>query len=155
MSRIFIHNGRNTRSTRILVINDIQEILDLFRILLEGEGYEVVLSGFPFQQVSEIEQINPDLIILDIIFGDQKTGWQMLQLLKMKRSTASIPVVVCTAALNAVREQEGYLVSQGVHVVYKPFDIDHILTTIKLALESRKNIPSQRQYTQDTEHSGK
>jgi DNA-binding response OmpR family regulator len=142
-------------ATRILVINDTQEILDLFRILLEGEGYEVVLSGFPFQQVSEIEQINPDLIILDFIFGDQKTGWQMLQLLKMKRSTASIPVVVCTAALNAVREQEGYLVSQGVHVVYKPFDIDHILTTIKLALESRKNIPSQREQTQDTEHSGK
>jgi DNA-binding response OmpR family regulator len=142
-------------ATRILVINDTQEILDLFRILLEGEGYEVVLSGFPFQQVSEIEQINPDLIILDFIFGDQKSGWQMLQLLKMKRSTASIPVVVCTAALNVVREQEGYLVSQGVHVVYKPFDIDHILTTIKLALESRKNIPSQREHTQDTEDSGK
>ena len=140
---------------RILVINDTQEILDLFRILLEEEGFEVVLSGFPFQQVSEIEQISPDLIILDIIFGDEKTGWQMIQLLKMKRSTASIPVIVCTAALNAVREQEGYLVSQGVHVVYKPFDIDHILTTIKLALESRKNIPSQREQTQDTEHSGK
>ncbi len=141
--------------TRILVINDTQEILDLFRILLEEEGFEVVLSGFPFQQVSEIEQISPDLIILDIIFGDEKTGWQMLQLLKMKRSTASIPVIVCTAALNVVREQEGYLVSQGVHVVYKPFDIDHILTTIKLALESRKNIPPQPEQTQDTEHSGK
>ncbi len=141
--------------TRILVINDTQEILDLFRILLEEEGFEVVLSGFPFQQVSEIEQISPDLIILDIIFGDEKTGWQMLQLLKMKRSTASIPVIVCTAALNVVREQEGYLVSQGVHVIYKPFDIDHILTTIKLALESRKNIPPQPEQTQDTEHSGK
>jgi DNA-binding response OmpR family regulator len=142
-------------ATRILIINDTQEILDLFRILLEGEGYEVVLSGFPFQQVSEIEQINPDLIILDFIFGDQKSGWQMLQMLKMKRSTATIPVVVCTAALHVVREQEGYLVSQGVHVVYKPFDIDHILTTIKLALESRKNIPSQREHTHDTEDSGK
>jgi len=141
--------------TRILVINDTQEILDLFRILLEEEGFEVVLSGFPFQQVSEIEQISPDLIILDIIFGDEKTGWQMLQLLKMKRSTASIPVIVCTAALNVVREQEGYLVSQGVHVIYKPFDIDHILTTINLALESRKNIPPQPEQTQDTEHSGK
>jgi len=141
--------------TRILVINDTQEILDLFRILLEEEGFEVVLSGFPFQQVSEIEQISPDLIILDIIFGDEKTGWQMLQLLKMKRSTASIPAIVCTAALNVVREQEGYLVSQGIHVIYKPFDIDHILTTIKLALESRKNIPSQPEQTQDTEHSDK
>ena len=42
----------------------------------------------------------------------------MLQLLKTNRSSASIPVVVCTTALHAVREQEGYLVSQGVHVIY-------------------------------------
>jgi len=96
---------------RILVVNDIQVILELFRTLLEEEGYEVVLAGFPFQQISDIEHVNPDLIILDFVFGDQKTGWQMLQMLKMKRSTATIPVIACTAALDLVREQEGYLVS--------------------------------------------
>ena len=119
---------------RILVVNDTQEILELFRMLLEEEGYEVVLSGFPIQQISDVEQIHPDLIILDFVFGDKKSGWQMLQMLKMQRSTASIPVIVCTAALDMVREQEGYLVSQGIHVVFKPFDIDHLLTNIKQLL---------------------
>ncbi|HZS77424.1 MAG TPA: response regulator [Ktedonobacteraceae bacterium] len=118
-------------AARILVVNDTQEILELFRALLEGEGYEVILSGFPFQDVSDIEKIAPDLIILDFVFGDQKSGWQMLQMLKMQRSTATIPVIVCTAALAMVREQEGYLVSQGVHVVYKPFDIDHLLKNVQ------------------------
>ena len=127
-------------AARILVVNDTQEILELFRILLEGEGYEVILAGFPIQQVSDIERINPDLIILDFVFDDQKTGWQMLQMLKMQRSTALIPVIVCTAALDMVREQEGYLVSQGVHVVFKPFDIDHLLTNIKQLLESHEHI---------------
>ena len=127
-------------STRILVVNDTQEILELFRILLETEGYDVILAGFPIQQIADVEQINPDLIILDFIFGDQTSGWQMLQMLKMQRSTASIPVIVCTAALNMVREQEGYLVSQGVHVIFKPFDIDHLMTNIKQALESHKHI---------------
>lgn len=125
---------------RILVVNDTQEILELFRMLLEAEGYEVVLAGFPIQQISDIEDINPNLIILDLVFGDQKTGWQMLQMLKMKRSTASIPVLVCTAALSAVREQEGYLVSQGVHVVFKPFDIDQLLTHVKQSLESHEHV---------------
>jgi len=129
-------------ATRILVVNDTQEILELFRMLLEGEGYEVVLSGFPIQQMSDIEQIHPDLIILDLVFGDQKSGWQMLQMLKMKRSTASIPVIVCTAALGMVREQEGYLVSQGVHVVFKPFDIDHLLTNIKQLVDSHEQVSS-------------
>jgi DNA-binding response OmpR family regulator len=127
---------------RILVVNDTQEILELFRLLLEEEGYEVVLAGFPIQQADEVERINPDLIILDFVFGDQKTGWQMLQMLKMKRSTASIPVIACTAALDLVREQEGYLVSQGVHVVFKPFDIDQLLANVKQVLESHEHIIS-------------
>jgi DNA-binding response OmpR family regulator len=129
--------------SRILVVNDTQEILELFRMLLEEEeGYDVVLSGFPIQQVEEIEHINPDLIILDLVLGDEKTGMQMLQMLKMQRSTAAIPVLVCTAALQIVREQEGYLVSQGVHVVYKPFEIDDLLANVKQLLESHEHISS-------------
>ena len=130
-------------AARILVVNDTQEILELFRMLLEEEeGYDVVLSGFPIQQVKEIEHIKPDLIILDLVLGDEKTGMQMLQMLKMQRSTAAIPVLVCTAALQIVREQEGYLVSQGVHVVYKPFDIDDLLTNIEQLLESHEHTSS-------------
>lgn len=130
-------------AARILVVNDTQEILELFRSFLEDEeGYEVILAGEPMQQIKEVEQINPDLIILDLIFGEEKTGLQMLQMLKMQRSTATIPVIVCTAALDLLREQEGYLVSQGVHVVYKPFDLDHLLTNVKQLLESHEHVSS-------------
>lgn len=123
---------------RILVINDTQELLEMFRTLLEMEGYDVVLSGMPILRVSEVEQIKPDLVILDLIFGDQKTGWQMLQMLKMQRSTMHIPVIVCTAALREVQEQEGYLVSQGVRIIYKPFDIDDLFTAINRALTTHQ-----------------
>ena len=130
-------------AARILVVNDTQEILELFRMFLEEEeGYEVVLAGTPMQRIKEVEQINPDLIILDLVFGDEKTGLQMLQMLKMQRSTATIPVIVCTAALDLVREQEGYLVSQGVHVIYKPFDLDHLETNVKQLLASHEHVSS-------------
>ena len=129
--------------SRILVVNDTQEILELFRMLLEEEeGYDVVLSGFPIQQIKDIEHIKPDLIILDLVLGDEKTGMQMLQMLKMQQSTVAIPVLVCTAALQIVREQEGYLVSQGVHVVYKPFEIDDLLANVKQLLGSQEHVSS-------------
>jgi DNA-binding response OmpR family regulator len=111
-------------------------------ILEEEGGYEVILSGFPMQEIEDVEQIKPDLIILDLVFGSEKTGMQMLQMLKMKRSTQSIPVIICTAALDLVREQEGYLNSQGVHLIYKPFDIDHLMTSVKRLLESHEHVSS-------------
>ncbi|HEY7974091.1 MAG TPA: response regulator, partial [Ktedonobacterales bacterium] len=96
-------------ATRILVINDTPEILEAFRDILEDEGYETLLYSYPITKAHEIERLKPDLIILDYIFGRSKAGWQTLQLLKMRRSTAGIPVIVCTAATREVREIEGYL----------------------------------------------
>jgi DNA-binding response OmpR family regulator len=115
----------------------------MFRLLLEQEGYEVVLSGMPILKVSEIEEIQPDLIVLDIVFGDNKTGWQMLQMLKMQRSTERTPIIVCTAALHEVQQQEGYLIAQNVRVVYKPFDIDAFLKAIEQALAAQEKPSSE------------
>jgi len=122
--------------TRIMVVNDTQEILELFEDLLTEEGYEVVLYSYDIQDLQEVERIKPDLIILDHIMGGEAVGWQMLQKLKMKRSTANIPVIVCTAAAKAVHEMEGYLKSKGVGLVLKPFDIDDLLSAVKRALSS-------------------
>ncbi|HEV2458147.1 MAG TPA: response regulator [Ktedonobacterales bacterium] len=122
-------------AARVMVVNDTPEILDLFRVLLEDEaGYEVALYSYAVMDMREVEGIAPDRIILDYIFGREGLGWQMLQMLKMDRKTATIPVIICTAATKEVQEIEGYLQAQGVGVIPKPFDIDTLLDTVKLAL---------------------
>lgn len=125
---------------RIMVIDDTQEILELFREILTDEGYEVLLYSYGVQDMNEIERINPDLIVLDHIIGGEGIGWQFLQKLKMRRSTANIPVVVCSAAVKAVQEMEGFLKAKGVVVVLKPFDIDELLQAVQQALKSRRSI---------------
>jgi DNA-binding response OmpR family regulator len=128
-----------------LIINDNQEILELFDELLREEGYEPVLYSHAFSDLDEIEKIKPDLIILDYIFGVERLGWQMLQKLKMRRSTANIPIVVCTAAIQAVREIEGYLEMKGIRVVAKPFDIDDLLRGVRDALQLRSDAAGLRE----------
>lgn len=127
---------------RIMVVNDTQEILDLFRLILEEEGYEVVLYSYAIQDMLEVERVQPDLMIIDLIFGREKVGWQMLQKLKMLRSTASIPVIICTAATREVYDMEGYLHSKNVTVVLKPFDVDDMLAAVKQALELSDHLVS-------------
>lgn len=121
-------------AVRVLVINDTEEILEAFRDILEEEGYEVLLHSYAITNVKEIERVKPDIIILDYIFGGEKLGWQTLQLLKMHRSTAGIPVILCTAATREVREIDGYLAAHDIQLVAKPFDIDDLLDAVKQAL---------------------
>lgn len=118
----------------VVVVNDTQEILDLFREILEEEGYRVSLYSFAFNDINEMVELAPDLVILDFMIGGESHGWQLLQKMKMDRRTAEMPVVVCTAALQLMRELEGHLRSKGVGIVLKPFDIDDLLEQVKLVL---------------------
>jgi len=118
-------------SPRILVINDDQSLLELFRLVLHEEGgYDVHLSSFPFEEVSEVEQLRPDLIILDFKMGQYNAAWSLLQKLKMYRPTKDIPIILCTAALLEVREQQETLREKSIPVIYKPFDIDDFLQVV-------------------------
>jgi DNA-binding response OmpR family regulator len=117
-------------TSRILVINDEQAILELFQLMLEHEGYDVSLSLIAFEDVREVEQIAPDLIILDIKVGKDTAGLLLLQKLRMYRPTMAIPIILCTAGLRMMQEQEEILRAKGIPIVYKPFDVDEILSVV-------------------------
>ena len=117
----------------ILVINDTVAILELFRSLLEEEGYRVSTDDVSvdlLQMLGRVKADRPDLIVLDFIIMDEGKGWQFLQMLRMDRETRDIPVVVCTAAARLVDELQTHLDLMGVGVVLKPFDIDLLLVEI-------------------------
>jgi DNA-binding response OmpR family regulator len=128
------------RPKHIFVINDTQEILELFREILAAEaGYEVTLSSFEPQMLEHIKEVNPDLIISDHVFGEEKIGWQFIQRLKMDRDTAKIPVIVCSGAIRELKEMEGYLMSKNIGVLYKPFDIDDLLNLVQAKLQEAED----------------
>ncbi len=117
----------------ILVINDTQEILQLFGELLTGEGYAVTLQPYGQEEVEDVRALMPDLIICDFPPLDwEQYGWQFIQKLKMTRDLASIPVVVCTTNLKAMEQNQGWLVLKGAVIIAKPFDVDELLDAVKL-----------------------
>ena len=121
----------------ILVINDTVAILELFRTLLEEEGFRVSTDDFSvdlLQMLGRVKADTPDLIVLDFIVMDEGKGWQFLQLLRMDRNTRAIPVIACTAAARLAEELHAHLDVMGVAVVLKPFDIDVLLAEVERKL---------------------
>src|SRR6185503_108863 len=101
-------------TTRIMVINNSDNILAMFRKILEAEGYEVFLQLFLNSDLRDVRRIKPDLIILDYYVGREGVGWEFLQLLKMDDSTSDIPVLLCTTAIKLVQEIGAYLATKQV-----------------------------------------
>lgn len=122
-----------------LVVNDTQEILDLFRDILEEEEFDVILTTFAPRDLDELVAVDPDIVILDFMIGNESVGWQLLQKMKMHQATQGIPVVVCTGAVQLARELEGQLTSKTVGVVLKPFDIDDLLRMLRSTIDLAGN----------------
>ena len=116
-----------------LVMNDVQEIIDLLRDLLESARYRVSTSLYVLD-LDRIKHLKPELIVLDVMFEGHDKGWQFLTLSRLDRDLCRVPVILCTAAVRTVREMEGHLAAQNVGVVLKPFDIDHLLSEIEARL---------------------
>jgi CheY-like chemotaxis protein len=134
--------AKGSEQKHILVVNDTVAILELFTVLLEDEGYRVSTDGFSVElaeMLARIREMQPDLIVLDLVIMEEGKGWQMLQLLRMDRETRHIPVIICTAASRLVDDLQTHLDTMKVSVVLKPFDIDHLLAVITKSLGEKRS----------------
>jgi DNA-binding response OmpR family regulator len=114
----------------VVVINDSPDLLELARLLLRDEDFDVKVALMGTRALDLIRTTMPDLVILDVRLPDV-SGWDILQALKLHERTASIPVLVCSAAVQELRELEGQLASMGVEVLIKPFAIDALMAKVR------------------------
>ena len=127
-------NAAHASGKHVLVVNDTEEILDLYRAILEDLGHRVTAWSFSPDDLSKVTEIRPDLVILDLLLGPTELqGWALLQKMRMNPATENIPVIVCSAATNWVREQEGWLAANAVKVLLKPFKVDDLERAVAAA----------------------
>ena len=127
---------RDAVGRHVLVVNDTEEILDLFRNILEDLGHRMTAWSFSPDDLAKVTEIEPNLVILDLLMGPTELqGWALLQKMRMSPATEDIPVIVCSAATNWVREQEGWLAANAVKVVLKPFKVSDLERAIAQALQ--------------------
>ena len=122
----------------IAVVNDTEEILDLFEEILTGMGHRVTRFTYAPRDGAAVAELQPDLVIVDFVLGGREfLGWQLLQKLRMRRDTEDVPLIACTAAVKEVREMEGQLAKSNIRVILKPFRVDDLEEAVSSALGAR------------------
>lgn len=128
----------------VLVVDDTEEILHLFRDIIEGMGHRITAWSYSPDDLAEVVRVKPDLVIADVTIGQEKLGWQLVQKMRMSPTTEMIPIVICTAATLDVREQEAWLTAQAIKVVLKPFTLSNLEAAVTEALELPKTAALER-----------
>jgi two-component system, cell cycle response regulator DivK len=112
----------------ILVVEDNEKNMKLFRDVLQATGYRTLEASTGGQGLTLATEHRPALVLMDVRLPDMD-GVEALRGLRMNERTASIPVLALTAeAMKGDRERfseagfDGYL--------SKPVDIDELLATV-------------------------
>jgi len=82
-------------SGKILVVDDEKHIRMLYQEELEGEGYQVVVSDGEDDILPLLEKVAPDVVVLDIKLGGNRSGLDLLQ--EIRGKDQAIPVILSTA----------------------------------------------------------
>jgi DNA-binding response OmpR family regulator len=83
-----------TSMRRILVVDDEENILELYRDELVEEGYEVELAMDGLEALRKFDSFRPDLVTLDV----KMPGLDGLEVLRrIREKSASVPVLLLTA----------------------------------------------------------
>lgn len=80
----------------VLVVDDQQPTLRMYRRYLSRSNYKVVGLDDPKQVIPLAQKIHPDLILLDVMMP-QVDGWEILQALQLDEELYQTPVIVCSA----------------------------------------------------------
>jgi two-component system sensor histidine kinase/response regulator len=123
----------NSARSKVLVVDDILENLQLLSNLLSKRGYivEIALSGAIALDI--IPSFQPDLILLDILMPTMN-GYQVCQRLKANTQTCHIPVIFLSAGRELVDPTEAFAVG-GSDFIAKPFQIGDVLVRVEHQLQ--------------------
>jgi DNA-binding NarL/FixJ family response regulator len=132
-------NGMNEplkRQDRVLVVDDSPETLSFLTDALENAGLMVLVATDGISALALIEQITPDVILLDAVMPGMD-GFDTCSRIKQNKRVAHVPVIFMTALTETEHVVQG-LKAGGVDYVTKPTVVDELLARIKVHLANAR-----------------
>ncbi len=121
--------------TKILLVEDHEELWDFLSRRLRRRGYEVALAHDGQQGLDMARTERPDVILLDMNLPVMD-GWTAVKALRAAPETARIPVIALTA--HAMSGDRGRVLEAGCDDYHpKPVDFSRLLGQIDAALLKR------------------
>lgn len=124
-------------STRVFVVDDEHDILELIRFNLEREGFEVHTVDSGEAALSRIPRMDPDIVILDLMLPGVD-GREVCRRLKSDSATGQIPIIMLTAKSEDADIVTG-LEGGADDYITKPFSPKVLVARVRTVLRRRQD----------------
>ena len=118
-------------STRILVVDDEEDICAILKFNLSKEGYEVATANSA-EEALTLDIASFDLLLLDVMMGGM-SGFELTGKLKTDPKTGGVPVIFITARDTEDDAVEGLDLGADDYIS-KPFSIREVISRVKAVL---------------------
>ena len=117
--------------TRILVVDDEEDLCEILKFNLENEGYEVDTANSA-EEALKMDICSYQLILLDVMMGEI-SGFKMANMLKKDKKTAKVPIIFITAKDTENDTVTGFNLGADDYIS-KPFDPAELVARVNANL---------------------
>lgn len=126
---------------KILVADDEEDVVETVRYRLEREGFEVITALNGLEALGAARVHRPQLLILDVMMPGEN-GYRVSRMIREDQESGSYPeslgILLLTARdLRQEPERERTMMefSGADRALYKPFELDELVETVRAMLE--------------------
>jgi DNA-binding response OmpR family regulator len=118
---------------KILCIEDEPQMIDLIRLILGNEGFEVIGAEGGEEGLALMRQEKPDLILLDLMMPEMDGG-DVFHRMKEEVELRDLPVIVVTAKAAPIDQVLWINVAKVDDYVTKPFGPRELVDSVRKVL---------------------
>ncbi|MGM0369894.1 MAG: winged helix-turn-helix domain-containing protein [Bacillota bacterium] len=119
-------------ATKILVVDDEENIVKLVSYNLTQEGYEVIIANDGQDALTKAKQEKPDLMILDLMLP-KVDGLDICRELRKNSNTSELPIIILSAKEEEIDKILGLELGADDYVT-KPFSPRELIARVKAVL---------------------
>lgn len=119
------------KDSRILVVDDEQDLCEILKFNFEIEGYQVETANSA-EEALEKDIASYNLLLLDVMMGGM-SGFQLAKQLKNSEVTAHIPIIFLTARDTENDTVTGFNLGADDYIS-KPFSIREVMVRVRAVL---------------------
>jgi CheY-like chemotaxis protein len=120
--------------THIMIVDDVPDIVETVKTVLEKERYEITSASSADECLKKLKKVTPDLILLDIMMPGM-TVKEMLKRINKNKKWRNIKIIYLTVVRVSEAEKADLLNEANiVDFIEKPFDITDLVRRVKKVL---------------------